>query len=99
MASSMKFLCILGLILLIGTVVDGAGECGNCPPDNEAKKLASCAEAAQDVNVAVPGGCCAQLRTFNSRCLCAVIFIQSGQISRRGSNDCLYHHPQSLHFP
>nr|VDD10008.1 unnamed protein product [Brassica oleracea] len=65
MASSMKFLCVLGLILLVGTVVDGAGECGRSTPDNEAMKLAPCVGAAQDANAAVPGGCCAQIKRFS----------------------------------
>lgn len=83
MASSIKFLCILGLIFLVGAVVDGAGECGRSSPDNEAMKLAPCAGAAQDANTAVPGGCCTQIKRFsqNPKCLCAILLSDTAKAS------------------
>ncbi|XP_010553268.1 PREDICTED: putative lipid-transfer protein DIR1 [Tarenaya hassleriana] len=82
MAAFLKFLCVLGLVVLVG-VADGAGECGKTSPDDEAMKLAPCAAAAQDSNAAVPAACCAQVKRFgqNPKCLCAVLLSDTAKAS------------------
>lgn len=65
----------LNLLVSIAGGVDGAGECGKSSPDNEALKLAPCAEAAQNENAAVSDGCCLQVKRIgqNTSCVCAVM--------------------------
>ncbi|KAF3969861.1 hypothetical protein CMV_006382 [Castanea mollissima] len=64
MEAPIKFICLLGLLVLVSMAglerVDGAGACGKSTPDNEAMKLAPCATAAQDMNAAVSDSCCQQ---------------------------------------
>ncbi|KAK5804322.1 putative non-specific lipid-transfer 2 [Gossypium arboreum] len=85
MAAAMKLISVLGLIVLIsvGKVVDAAGECGKSAPDNEAMKLAPCAEAAQDENAPVSASCCAQVRKIGQspKCLCAVMLSNTAKAS------------------
>ncbi|KAI3474351.1 hypothetical protein Pfo_029187, partial [Paulownia fortunei] len=61
MEASVKFFCIVGLIVLLSiTTLNGANAAGVCPrstPDNEAMKLIPCASAAQDSNAANPNAC------------------------------------------
>lgn len=83
----MKFVFVLGLLLLV-TVglekVDGAGNpCGKSTPDKEAMKLAPCAEAAQDEKAAVSASCCAQVKRIgqNPSCLCAVMLSDTAKSS------------------
>ncbi|EOY07372.1 RHO guanyl-nucleotide exchange factor 7 [Theobroma cacao] len=63
--------------------VDAAGECGKSSPDNEALKLAPCAEAAQDQNAAVSASCCDQVRKIgrSPSCLCAVMLSNTAKAS------------------
>ncbi|TYI04149.1 hypothetical protein ES332_A11G394900v1 [Gossypium tomentosum] len=76
MASATKFICLVGLVVLVSFVrlqnVDAAGECGKSSPDNEAMKMIPCAEAAQDENAPVSATCCTQVRQIghNPSCLC-----------------------------
>ncbi|KAJ4833506.1 hypothetical protein Tsubulata_008008 [Turnera subulata] len=83
--ASLKFLFFLGLVVLvgIGQNVDGAGECGKSSPDNEALKLAPCAEAAQDEKAAVSSSCCVQVKRIgqNPNCLCAVLLSDTAKAS------------------
>ncbi|KAE8717283.1 Glutathione s-transferase-like protein [Hibiscus syriacus] len=55
----------MGLIVLVSILeigkVNAAGECGKSSPDNEALKLAPCAEASQDAKAPVSAACCAHL--------------------------------------
>ncbi|KAI9073842.1 hypothetical protein K1719_013100 [Acacia pycnantha] len=89
MEAPLKFLCILGLVVVLGSVgmierVEGAGECGkSTTPDNEALKLAPCASAAQDENASVPQSCCAQVKKIgkNPSCLCAVLLSDTAKAS------------------
>ncbi|XVE61970.1 hypothetical protein DITRI_Ditri06bG0081200 [Diplodiscus trichospermus] len=87
MAVSLKFTCLLGLIVLVGIVglerIDAAGECGKSSPDKEAMKLAPCAEAAQDEKAAVSASCCAQVRKIGQSpsCLCAVMLSDTAKSS------------------
>ncbi|XVF76715.1 hypothetical protein PTKIN_Ptkin13bG0288800 [Pterospermum kingtungense] len=84
MATALKFTCVLGLIVLVSVVgIDAAGECGKSTPDNEAMKLAPCAEAAQDQNAAVSASCCAQVRQIGKSpsCLCAVLLSNTAKSS------------------
>ncbi|XP_012486166.1 putative lipid-transfer protein DIR1 [Gossypium raimondii] len=85
MAAAMKLISVMGLIVLIslGKVVDAAGECGKSSPDNEAMKLAPCAEAAQDENAPVSTSCCAQVRKIGQspKCLCAVMLSNTAKAS------------------
>ncbi|XVF08187.1 hypothetical protein REPUB_Repub06bG0204600 [Reevesia pubescens] len=87
MAAAMKFMCVLGLIVIVSIVglerVDAAGECGKSSPDNEAMKLIPCAEAAQDENAAVSASCCAQVRKIGQTpsCLCAVMLSNTAKSS------------------
>lgn len=71
MACSMKFICILGLILLTGAVVDGQGECGSSSLFSEALKLAQC------VPTALTAQCCNLLWSYqqNPECLSAPFFV------------------------
>lgn len=83
MGSSIKFLCLIGFIVLV-SVADGAGECGRgTSPDNEAFKLAPCASAAQDENASVSQSCCAQVKKLgqNPSCLCAVMLSNTAKMS------------------
>ncbi|GMI96471.1 hypothetical protein like AT3G53980 [Hibiscus trionum] len=79
MAAALKLMCVMGLIVLVGIVeigkIDAAGECGKSSPDNEAMKLAPCAEATQDDKAPVSAGCCTQVKKIgqNPSCLCAVL--------------------------
>ncbi|KAG9453056.1 hypothetical protein H6P81_005960 [Aristolochia fimbriata] len=85
--ASVKFLCLLGLIVVVGVAsigkADGAGECGKSSPDNEAFKLAPCASAAQDENAPVSGSCCAQIKKIGQKpsCLCAVMLSNTAKSS------------------
>ena len=87
MAVALKFICLLGLIVLVSLVglerVDAAGECGKSSPDNEAMKLVPCAEAAQDEKAAVSASCCAQVRQIvqSPSCLCAVMLSNTAKSS------------------
>ncbi|KAK6231327.1 Bifunctional inhibitor/plant lipid transfer protein/seed storage helical domain - like 10 [Theobroma cacao] len=87
MAAALKLVCLLGLIVLVSIVglerVDAAGECGKSSPDNEALKLAPCAEAAQDQNAAVSASCCDQVRKIgrSPSCLCAVMLSNTAKAS------------------
>lgn len=82
---SMKVVCFLGLLVIIGTAgVDGAGECGkSTTPDKEAMKLAPCAAAAQDEKAAVSDSCCQQVKKIgqNPSCLCAVMLSDTAKSS------------------
>ncbi|XP_020275422.1 uncharacterized protein LOC109849939 [Asparagus officinalis] len=77
MEVSVKFLCFLGLFMVIAAFggVDGAGECGNVPTDRMAFKMAPCAEASQDPNAQVSSRCCSAVQELgkNPSCLCAVM--------------------------
>ncbi|CAM8989140.1 hypothetical protein QQ045_009019 [Rhodiola kirilowii] len=87
MASTLKFMCLFSLLLLIGIsmlkVADGAGECGKSSPDNEAFKLLPCAMAAQDATSSVSGSCCAAIKKLgqNPKCLCAVMLSNTAKMS------------------
>ncbi|XP_028772949.1 putative lipid-transfer protein DIR1 [Neltuma alba] len=89
MEAAVKFLCILGVLVVLGSVglierVEGAGECGRgTTPDNEALKLAPCGSAAQDENASVPQSCCAQVKKLgkNPSCLCAVLLSDTAKSS------------------
>ncbi|KAJ1376769.1 Bifunctional inhibitor/plant lipid transfer protein/seed storage helical domain [Sesbania bispinosa] len=84
MEGPIKFLCLVGFVVLVSIAVEGAGECGkNTTPDNEAFKLASCATAAQDENASVSQSCCAQVKKFgqNPSCLCAVLLSNTAKMS------------------
>ncbi|KAG8649384.1 hypothetical protein MANES_08G082211v8 [Manihot esculenta] len=72
MVASLKLFCLVGLNLLVSIAggVDGAGECGKSSPDNEALKLAPCAEAAQNENAAVSDGCCLQVKRIGQNTSC-----------------------------
>ncbi|KAJ8753899.1 hypothetical protein K2173_000153 [Erythroxylum novogranatense] len=79
MEVSIKFMCMVGLVVLAVTSfeqVKGAGECGkSTTPDKEAMKLLPCATAAQDQSAPVTDSCCAQVKRIgqNPSCLCAVM--------------------------
>ncbi|KAM7264954.1 hypothetical protein ACFE04_002637 [Oxalis oulophora] len=81
----MRFICILGLVVLVISIVgvNGAGECGNVSPDTEAFKLAPCASAAQNENSAVSGTCCDRIKKIgqNPSCLCAVMLSNTAKSS------------------
>lgn len=85
----MKFICFLGLLLVIVSTVglDSAygatSACGKSSPDNEAMKLAPCAVAAQDENAAVSESCCVQVKKIgqNPSCLCAVLLSDTAKSS------------------
>ncbi|OMO97309.1 hypothetical protein COLO4_14693 [Corchorus olitorius] len=84
MAATLKFMCVLGLIVLVSIVgLDAAGECGKSTPDNEAFKLAPCYQTAQDEKAPVSGGCCAQVKQIgqNPSCLCAVMLSNTAKSS------------------
>ncbi|KAF9597476.1 hypothetical protein IFM89_018922 [Coptis chinensis] len=87
MESSMKYICIMGLLLIVGIAgierANGAGECGKASPDNMAWKLAPCATAAQNANAAVSDGCCSQIKKIgqNPSCLCAVMLSNTAKMS------------------
>ncbi|KAL2509599.1 Bifunctional inhibitor/lipid-transfer protein/seed storage 2S albumin superfamily protein [Forsythia ovata] len=82
MEGSLKVLCILVLLVIVGTV-NGAGPCGKSTPDQEAMSLAPCATAAQDINAAVSSSCCAQVKRIgqNPSCLCAVMLSDTAKNS------------------
>ncbi|XP_041027881.1 uncharacterized protein LOC121267857 [Juglans microcarpa x Juglans regia] len=83
----MKFICLLGLLVIVSTAgpesVDGASACGKSTPDNEAFKLAPCAEAAQNEAAAVSDNCCLQVKRIgqNPSCLCAVLLSNTAKSS------------------
>ncbi|KAB2007007.1 hypothetical protein ERO13_D11G347000v2 [Gossypium hirsutum] len=87
MASAMKFMCLVGLVVLVSILglqnVDAAGECGKSSPDSEAMKMIPCAEAAQDENAPVSAACCTQVRQIghNPSCLCAVMLSNTAKTS------------------
>lgn len=85
MENPLKLLSIVGLVVvvIIAAGVDGAGECGKSSPDNEALKLAPCAEAAQDENAPVSSSCCLQVKKIgqNPSCLCAVMLSNTAKAS------------------
>jgi len=67
MEAPMKFICLLGLLVIVVSMaglerVDGASACGKSSPDNEAMKLAPCATAAQDEKADVSDSCCLQVK-------------------------------------
>nr|XP_043638165.1 non-specific lipid transfer protein GPI-anchored 5-like [Erigeron canadensis] len=75
----------MGLAAILGiAIVEGAGgACGKSSPDNEAMKLAPCANAAQDEKAAVSDSCCAQVKIIgqNPSCLCAVMLSDTAKSS------------------
>nr|XP_048326637.1 putative lipid-transfer protein DIR1 isoform X3 [Ziziphus jujuba var. spinosa] len=79
MEASMKCICFLAFLVILGTGgfdgVYGAGECGKSSPDREAWKLAPCASAAQDENARVSDRCCSVVKKIGQTpsCLCAVM--------------------------
>ncbi|XXG75338.1 hypothetical protein AAC387_Pa07g3864 [Persea americana] len=79
MQASMKYLCLFGLLVMVGITgfewAEGAGECGKTPVERETYKLAPCAAAAQDAKAAVSDKCCLELKSIgqNPSCLCAVM--------------------------
>ncbi|KAL5740503.1 hypothetical protein ACOSP7_029387 [Xanthoceras sorbifolium] len=87
MAVSLKFMCLLGLLVVVNVAmlerVHGAGECGKSSADDEAMKLAPCAMAAQDEKAAVSDSCCAQVKRIgqNPACLCAVMLSNTAKAS------------------
>uniref|UniRef100_A0A7N0UHN7 Bifunctional inhibitor/plant lipid transfer protein/seed storage helical domain-containing protein n=1 Tax=Kalanchoe fedtschenkoi TaxID=63787 RepID=A0A7N0UHN7_KALFE len=84
MALGFKFMCLLSLFLFICIkVADGAGECGNSSPDNEAFKMLPCAMAAQDATSSVSSSCCAAVKRLgrNPKCLCAVMLSNTAKLS------------------
>ncbi|KAK9278544.1 hypothetical protein L1049_028113 [Liquidambar formosana] len=87
MEAPLKFICLLGLLVVLSIAgpktVGGAGECGKSSPDNEALKLAPCANAAQDAKAAVSDSCCLQAKQLaqNPSCLCAVMLSQTAKSS------------------
>ncbi|CAJ2670575.1 putative lipid-transfer protein DIR1 [Trifolium pratense] len=86
MEGVMKFLCLVGFVVLIAGIgrVESAGECGRgTTPDNEAFKLAPCASAASDENASVSQSCCAQVKKLgqNPSCLCAVMLSNTAKMS------------------
>ncbi|GMY14454.1 putative lipid-transfer protein DIR1 [Fagus crenata] len=87
MEGPMKFICLLGLLVLVSMGglerVDGAGECGKSNPNDEAMKLAPCMTAAQDVNAQVSDSCCLQVKRIgqNPSCLCAIMLSDTAKAS------------------
>lgn len=87
MEAPMKFICLLGLLVIVSNdwakSVDGASACGKSTPDNEAFKLAPCAAAAADEAAAVSDNCCLQVKRIgqNPSCLCAVMLSNTAKIS------------------
>ncbi|GKV05920.1 hypothetical protein SLEP1_g17868 [Rubroshorea leprosula] len=84
MKVQLKFICLLGLVAIWGLErVDAAGECGKTSADEVEMKLASCAEAAQDENAAVPASCCTQVKSVgqNPSCLCAIVLSDTAKAS------------------
>lgn len=73
------------LLVNIATLAraDGAGECGNSSPDDEAMKLPPCATAAQDEKAPVSAGCCTNAQRIgqNPNCLCAVLLSGTAKLS------------------
>lgn len=81
-----KFLCILGLLVMVSIVatwVDAAGECGKASADDEAMKLEPCVVAAQNEKVAVSDACCQQVKRIgqNPACLCALLLSDAAKAS------------------
>ncbi|KAA8516360.1 hypothetical protein F0562_016653 [Nyssa sinensis] len=87
METSMKLICILGLLAVVAIagleMADAAGPCGKSSPDDEAIKMAPCAMAAQDENAAVSDSCCLQVKKIgqNPSCLCAVMLSDTAKSS------------------
>ncbi|KAE8705989.1 Glutathione s-transferase-like protein [Hibiscus syriacus] len=87
MAAALKLMCVMGLIVLISILAIGnvaaAGECGKSSPDNEALKLAPCAEAALDAKAPVSAACCAKVKNMgrNPSCLCAILLSNAAKAS------------------
>ncbi|KAL5058049.1 hypothetical protein RYX36_029653 [Vicia faba] len=86
MEGLMKLLCLVGFVVLVAGIygVESAGECGRgTTPDNEAFKLAPCANAASDEDANVSQSCCAQVKKLgqNPGCLCAVMLSNVAKMS------------------
>ena len=85
MEAPLKFIGLLGLLVLLSVAggADAAGECGKSSPDDEAMKLAPCAEAAQDEKAAVSDSCCLQVKRMSQKpsCLCAVMLSDTAKAS------------------
>ncbi|KAG6735967.1 hypothetical protein POTOM_061344 [Populus tomentosa] len=85
MEAPLKFIGLLGLLVLLSVAggADAAGECGKSSPDDEAMKLAPCAEAAQDEKAAVSDSCCLQVKRMGQKpsCLCAVMLSDTAKVS------------------
>lgn len=87
MEAPMKYICILGFVLVLGITelsgVEGDGECGKASPDMEAMKLAPCASAGLDENALVSRSCCLQVKKLGQKpsCLCAVMLSNTAKSS------------------
>ncbi|XP_050213031.1 putative lipid-transfer protein DIR1 [Mercurialis annua] len=84
MKSAIKSFSVLALLVLVSvSLADGAGECGKSSADNEAFKLAPCAEAAQNAKAPVSDSCCLQVKRIgqNPSCLCAVMLSDTAKAS------------------
>ncbi|KAL9247131.1 hypothetical protein vseg_020596 [Gypsophila vaccaria] len=85
MEGKLKIIVTLAIIAFVCIAkVNCAGECGkNTSPDQEAFKLAPCANAVQDVNAPVSNDCCAQATKLaqNPACLCAVLMSNMAKMS------------------
>lgn len=87
MAASLKFFCLVGFLLIVNIAtfarVDGAGDCGDSSPDDEAMKLAPCATAAQDEKAPVSASCCTNVQRIgqNPNCLCAALLSDNAKLS------------------
>ena len=83
----LEYICLVGLLLVVNIAtlarVEGAGECGNSSPDDEAMKLSPFATAPQDGKVPVSAGCRrnAQRIGQNPNCLCAVLLFDTAKLS------------------
>ncbi|KAL9428928.1 hypothetical protein AB3S75_030847 [Citrus x aurantiifolia] len=83
----LEYIFLVGLLLVVNITtlarVNGAGECGNSSPDDEAMKLSSCATAPQDEKVPVSAGCRRNAQGIgqNPNCLCAVLQFDTAKLS------------------
>lgn len=72
-------ICLVSLIVVVGIFdiqrAEGASACGKSKPDDEALKLAPCADAVENEKAPVSASCCAQVKRIgqNPSCLCAVM--------------------------
>nr|ACS96447.1 protease inhibitor/seed storage/lipid transfer protein family protein [Jatropha curcas]ADU56178.1 hypothetical protein [Jatropha curcas] len=76
MEASVKFLCLLGFVVIVGIVggVNGAGECGSSV-ENELGNLRSCGDAIHDQDAPVSESCCLEAKKIvqDTSCLCAIV--------------------------